>query len=199
MTTNASKEQSREEGSKAQDQDLSPKQDTDAWQDLARGKIFARMHDGQIIYGREERDRSSWAALAKRSGAEKKAADAKGERTAQDLRAVAQPIGLAEPVLAAGLSPLDQLDRCMADLSDNHRRLAQYTEKSVRYLWQETKALLGQKNEQLTEKERTIDQLAMQNRSLKAEVRELSPHDAGDGHEDDRQRKGREGREAQAS
>lgn len=196
MTTNDSKDQSENQNLDDASQDISPAQDTDAWQDLARGKIFARMHDGRIIYGREERDRSSWAALANKSGATK-AVDIKEQRPAQDLRTVAHSIGLAEPVLAAGLSPLDQLDRCMADLSDNHRRLAQYTEKSVRYLWQETKALLGQKEEQITEKERIIDQLAMQNRSLKAEVRELSPRDAGDAY--DREHKGREGREAQAS
>lgn len=169
------------------------RRDIDQWRDLASGKAFAMMHKGEIVYGREERDRQSWAAkvtpkllvinpeeLPRRAGADSGASGGASGRPGA-VHSPREGIEDIEPKAfyhgeprKDGPTPLAQLDQCMADLNSNHRKLAQYTEKSIRYLWQETKALLVQQENELKDKLKTIDQLALQNRSLKTENKALS-------------------------
>lgn len=148
---------------KQQDSAPSPRsEDVDQWDDLASGKSFAMIHNGAIVFGREERDRSAWQ--------DKVAAQ---PQVIEGASAAADDLGsdLASPHES---SPLGQLDRCMADLKNNHHRLAAYTEKSIRYLWQETRALLARHDGEIKAKLATMDQLALQNRSLKSENRALA-------------------------
>lgn len=156
---------------KQQDSAPSPQsEDVDQWDDLASGKSFAMIHNGAIVFGREERDRSAWqdkvAAQPQVIEGASAAADDLDSDLGSDLASE-----LDSPHES---SPLGQLDRCMADLKNNHHRLAAYTEKSIRYLWQETRALLARHDSEIKAKLATMDQLALQNRSLKSENRALA-------------------------
>lgn len=147
------------------------RRDLAQWQQLASGEAFAMIHDGEIIFGREERDRASWAA--------KVASKAKANGNEHEAT---KPLRDAEPIVGATVAddvsfedtPLSQLDHCLADLKSNHHKLAEYTEKSIRYLWQETKKVLARHGDELKDRRHTLDQLALQNRSLKAENKALA-------------------------
>lgn len=162
-----------------------PSRDMSQWDALASGKIFAVMHEGELVFGREERDRKSWQAKVSAKASAKKRAGATGA-TAADHEPKAteprrdgasagnDPLDRTLSAVEAQLEPMAQLDRCLADLNSNHHKLAAYTEKSIRYLWQETRALLARHGDDLAERQKTFDQLALQNRSLKAENKALS-------------------------
>lgn len=140
------------------------------WDELASGESFAVIHDGEIIFGREERDRASWAEKI----AAKALEGAKVDEGAQLQKGVPPIVGAtAANDVSFENTPLSQLDHCLADLKSNHQKLAEYTEKSIRYLWQETKRVLARHDGELKDKRHTLDQLALQNRSLKTENKAL--------------------------